>query len=268
MLRAVRFAATFDFALDPDTFAAIQRLAGELVVVSAERIAEELRKMLPHPRRASAVQLLRESGLLEVILPETKAFDVEDQEAHAARLGSAWERTLAILAALENPSYPVALAALVRELGEPDDPADQLVETTGGRWRLSNEEIAEAAWVRRHETMIRQARRIPWPRLQRVLIGKHVSGLMVLADAAARVLDGSPDDIAFCRKKLSLPPEVLNPPPLLTGNELIRAGLMPGPIFHVLLDAARDAQLDGKLHTTDEALQYALELYRRRNTAP
>jgi tRNA nucleotidyltransferase/poly(A) polymerase len=268
MLRAVRFAAIFDFALDRDTLAAIQRLAGELVVVSAERIAEEMRKMLPHSRRARAVQLLRESSLLEVILPEAKAFDVEDQEAHAARLGTSWERTLAILAALEHPSFPIAFAALVRELGERDHPADSLVETAGGRWRLSNEEIAEAAWVRRQETMVRQARNIPWPRLQRVLIGKHVSGLMTLADAVARVVDGSADEIAFCRKKLALPPQELNPPPLLNGNDLIRAGLTPGPIFHALLDAVRDAQLEGKIHTTEEALKYALELYRRWNAAP
>jgi hypothetical protein len=260
MLRAVRFAATYDFVLDPATLSAIQRLAGELVVVSAERIAEEMRKMLPHPRRARAVQLLRESRLLEVILPEARVFDLEDQEAHAAPLATAWERTLAVLAALENPTFPVAFAALVRELGRRDDPADQLVETAGGGWRLSNEEIAEAAWVRRQETLARQARGVPWPRLQRVLIGKYVSSLMVLAEAAARVVDGTTDDIALCREKLALPPDELNPPPLLTGNHLIRAGLTPGPIFHALLEAVRDAQLEGQVQTTEEALRYALEL--------
>jgi tRNA nucleotidyltransferase/poly(A) polymerase len=258
MLRAVRFSTTYNFELDQATLEAIQSLAGELVIVSAERIAEEMRKLLPHPRRARGVELLREARLLEVILPEAKAF--AEQEPAAAADATAWARTLRVLDALERPTFPVALAAMLRELGEPDAPDDRLVEEVGGRWRLSNDEIAQAAWVRRNETAVRTARRIPWPRLQRILIGEFIDELLVLADAAARVLDGSTGEVEFCRSKLALPEDELNPKPLLDGNDLIRAGLTPGPLFHRLLETVRDAQLVGRIKTKDEALTLALSL--------
>jgi tRNA nucleotidyltransferase/poly(A) polymerase len=262
MLRAVRFAATYDFALDQATLEAIQRLAGELVIVSAERIAEEMRKMLRHRYRARAVALLREARLLEVVLPQSAAFDVDEQSAPAPH-ASAWEQTLAILDALENPTCPVALAALVRGIGDRSDPSDRVIETVGARWRLSKDEVAEASWVRRHEDEVRQARRIPWPRLQRILIAPFAHELLVLGEAVACVVDGATDEIAFCREKLSLPPETLNPPPLLTGNDLIAAGWPPGPMFQVVLDAVRDAQLDEKIATRDEALALATTLAER-----
>jgi tRNA nucleotidyltransferase/poly(A) polymerase len=222
-----------------------------LVIVSAERIAEEMRKMLRHRNRARAVQLLQEAGLIEIVLPEAKALENDE---------NVWQRTSAILDALEQPSFPVALAAFARELGERDDPNDRLMETVGGRWRLSNDEIEEAAWVRRHESAVRQARRVPWPRLQRILIGPFAHELLVLAHAVAQVEDGSTDDIDFCRAKLALPPEELNPRPLLTGNDLIAAGRHPGPKFQVILEAVRNAQLEGKISTREEALDLATRL--------
>jgi hypothetical protein len=210
------------------------------------------------------VELLRQARLLEVVLPESKAFDVEDQEAHAGPYATAWNRTLSVLDALEQPTFSVALAALVRELGDRDDPRDALIESVGQRWRLSNDEITHAAWARRHESLVRSARAAPWPRLQRILIrDEFIEELLALAEAVARVLDGSTEEIAFCRAKLALPPEERNPPPLLTGNDLIRAGLTPGPAFHVILEAVRDAQLEGQIHTKEEALEYALALWRK-----
>jgi hypothetical protein len=173
---------------------------------------------------------------------------------------SAWERTLTVLDALEQPTFPVALAALLRELGERENARDDLMETVGSRWRLSNDEVEEAAWVRRNEDTVRHARRIPWPRLQRILIAPFAHELLVLGEAAARVVDGSIEEIAYCREKLALPSAELNPRPLLTGNDLIACGLRPGPMFHVVLEAVRDAQLEGKIGTHDEALELAQSL--------
>ena len=82
MLRAVRFAATLEFALDPTTLAAVQQMAPEMRVVSAERIAQELRKILAHRSRVRGFRLLVETGLLEVLFPE-----VQPQPAAPARVG-------------------------------------------------------------------------------------------------------------------------------------------------------------------------------------
>ncbi|MBW3597466.1 MAG: CCA tRNA nucleotidyltransferase, partial [Planctomycetes bacterium] len=258
MLRAVRFTATYECRLDPDTLAAIQQQAGEIVIVSAERIAEEMRKMLPHPRRAVAAELLRQSRLLAVLLPESHESAPSDIEDLNDEPLARWRRTLEVLDALREPRFPVALAALVREIGDRDDPRDRLIEAIGSRWRLSNEETAYAAWIRRHESLIHDACEAPWPRLQRVLIDDRAEDLLALAEAVAKAEGGSAEAVEFCRRKLALPPEELNPPPLLTGDDLIRAGLRPGPQFRELLETARDAQLEGTLHTRDAALAFAL----------
>ncbi len=263
MLRAVRFTATYHFRIDPATLAAVQRLAREIVIVSAERIADEMRKMLPHPRRAQAVELLRESNLLDVILPESRDFAVDEEAGRTAGDLTAWERTLRILDALQSPSFSITLAALVRHLGDRDAPHDALIETVGGRWRLSSDEIERAAWARRHESLVCQARRLPWPRLQRILIHRHSKELLTLAEAVAQVEDHATVEIAYCREKLALPTAQLNPPPLINGGDLIRAGLTPGPVFQVVLEAVRDAQLVGRLHTKEEALEHALVLSQR-----
>ncbi|MEX2026545.1 MAG: CCA tRNA nucleotidyltransferase, partial [Pirellulaceae bacterium] len=123
MLRAVRFTATFDFALDAETLAAIQQQADELTVVSVERIAAELRRMLVHPHRKRAMELLRGARLLEVVLPEVTSQAIaasEDAPQHT------WENKLAILDRLIEPTVSVALAAVLRDLSNPDEPRLEL----------------------------------------------------------------------------------------------------------------------------------------------
>ncbi|MBW8883980.1 MAG: CCA tRNA nucleotidyltransferase, partial [Planctomycetia bacterium] len=84
--------------------------------------------------------------------------------------------------------------------------------------------------------------------------------LLGYCEAVARVVEGSTAEIGFCYEKLGLPAEVLNPPPLITGDDLKQLGLPPGPAYRKLLDAVRDAQLDNKITTRDEALELARNL--------
>ncbi|MDX1946089.1 MAG: CCA tRNA nucleotidyltransferase, partial [Pirellulaceae bacterium] len=97
MLRAVRFAARFDFALDEGTLAAIRRQASELVIVSAERIAAEMRLMLIHPNRARAAAMLHVAGLLEVILPEALGLLPDEPWSPESAADTPWRRSLHIL---------------------------------------------------------------------------------------------------------------------------------------------------------------------------
>jgi tRNA nucleotidyltransferase/poly(A) polymerase len=265
MLRAVRFAATFGFAIEPATLAAVQQMAGEIVIVSAERIAAEMRRVLAHPRRALAVRLLRESRLLPVILPEAAALDPQEpiNEPEEARLR--WETMLAMLDRAP-PRFPVALALVLRplvhglksaEAGSPDDIAAAICR----RWKLANDEIDVVVHLFKHEAAIRAAASLPWPQLQRLLVGPHVEELLAYCSAVSRVLDGNEEAIQFSREKLALPPEELDPPPLLTGEDLKRLGMKPGPQFRRLLDALRDAQLDKLVRTREEALAYVQQLH-------
>jgi poly(A) polymerase len=245
MLRAVRFAGRFDFVIEHDTLAAIKRQAHELVIVSAERVAAELRQILTHTSRSLGLELLVETGLLEVVLPESATLLAD---------GEAWPRTLAVLTSLQRPTFAMALAALLREIhcGQPDKNLPQVV---ADRWKLSNDEFDGLQKLLREERLIRTARQQPWPKLQRVLIAPRVEDLLGYCEAVARVIDGSLAEIDFCREKLALRAGELNPLPLITGDDLKQLGIPPGPRYRELLETIRDLQLDGQVQTKSEAIE-------------
>jgi len=268
MLRAVRFAAAFDFELDGETLAAVQQSAPRISVVSAERIATELRQMLVLPQRARAVRLLATSRLLEEILPEARSLDPPCAERDAAVCqggepgDSPWCRALAVLERLHEPTFPQSLAAILREIESPAGPPLKVIEDICRRWRLSGDEIRQTVYLLEHEGTIRRASRIAWPQLQRLLVTDGIDQLLGFAEAVASVTGGSTGEIDYCREKLALPPEQLNPPPLLTGDDLINHGIPPGKIYKTLLDAVRDAQLEGRIANRQQALDLADRLWR------
>lgn len=247
MLRAVRFAAHFQFHLDEPTKAAIAANPGSIRVVSPERIAEEMRLMLADPARAAAVRLLAETGLLAAVLPEASYFASPEGQAD-------WTETLQVLGALGPPvTFPAALSALIRCLPQPSTDREMLRRICH-RWKLSNQETDSTVWLVLHEPTIHRARQVPWPALQRLLITESIDQLLGLAEAVAKVVDGQVDAIEFCREKLRLPPGELNPPPLLTGHDLIDHGIRPGKDFQRLLTSVRDAQLEKQIVTKQQAL--------------
>jgi tRNA nucleotidyltransferase/poly(A) polymerase len=276
MLRAVRFAATFDFEIEPQTFAAIQAMAGDIISVSPERIGMEIRRMLLDRNRARAVELLRDSRLLPHVLPEVA--DLPPAQ---------FDETLRILGGLREPSLPLALAALLSEQGagsteqgeasmahgvrsteyevrrkdsdavlpSPSSPLSALRSPlpvqAGRRLRYTNKEIDRAAWLLQQLPNIEQAQQLPWPRLQRILTHEGAAELLALHESIAGRDDPA---LAFCRERLAWPPERLDPTPLIDGAALIEHGLAPGPQFAQLLEQVRDAQLEGRIQTRDEAL--------------
>jgi len=245
MLRAVRFAAGLDFGLEPATLQAIQEMAAEIRVVSAERIAMEMRRMLVHAGRARALRLLAEGRLLEHVLPELAALD-----------GRTWQQALDVIGALAEPSFALSLAAVLHLAPDPVGVASVLRQ----RWKLSNKESERTTWLVMHRDALQDARAAYWPRLQRVLIADGIEDLLALHSARAVAGLAAREDVDCCRELLLLPPEKLNPPPLLTGNDLIEHGVPRGKIFADLLEKVRDAQLEGRITTKEEALAFVDEL--------
>ena len=237
MLRAVRFAAVFGFAIDAQTAAAVRAMAGQITIVSPERIAMEMRRVLTETGRVRGVRLLVELGLAAAVLPEIVASDETAEQA------------LGVLGRLQEPSFPLALAAL---FVLPADAA--MVRAVGLRWKLSNQETDEAAWLVEHCPALAGARTLRWSKLQPVLVHPWAEHLVALHGAA---LPQGPDEAAYCRKLLDQPRETLDPPPLVTGDDLRRLGIQPGPKFKQILQAVRDAQLNGEIRTKDEALRLA-----------
>lgn len=246
MLRAVRFATTFQFSLDAATLRAVQAHATDIRTVSAERIAAEMRRMLIHENRSAAMQMLRESGLLQEILPElAKLIDSES---------AAWERTLAILGALKSPSFAMTLAAVLREVSVHADLA--AVKSALARWKLPNEDSGGALMLLRDEPLIRTGLSRPWPQIQRLLVSPRADELVNYSEAVAVVLYEGLESIAFCRQKLTLPPAALNPSPLITGEDLKGLGIALGPTYKGILEAVRDEQLEGRIGSLTEAVEW------------
>ncbi len=241
MLRAVRFATTLDFQIDPPTFAAIRQMATEIESVSAERIGVELRKILQHSGRAVGLQLLVDSGLLKILLPEVAAIAEEG--------GEPWQQILQPLEKLPTIDLPIALAALLVPLQQ-----KKLAAELGHRFRFTNKQVSRTTWLVEHLSTVNQAANIPWPQLQRVLVHEGAEDLLLLAEA---VLGEGHAGLVLSRQQQALPPEQLNPAPLVTGDDLVRHGIRPGPNFAKILQHIRDQQLEKLLATQDEALAAA-----------
>jgi poly(A) polymerase len=239
MLRAVRFAAAFDFAIDAEARAAIAEMARQIHVVSPERIAMEMQRMLGDSNRAAGVRLLLETGLAVEVLPEI----VPRDDSERARL----DDTLGVLARLPaDAGFSVALAALLL----PRVDADGAVAVCR-RWRLSNKETDLVGWLVENRTAIDEAATMPWSQLQPLLVADEIGDLLTLVEAASPAGSAA---AAHCRRLLAQPRDVLDPPPLLTGNDLLANGIPSGPQYKMLLERIRDAQLDGAAHTKPEAL--------------
>ncbi|MBL8829084.1 MAG: CCA tRNA nucleotidyltransferase [Planctomycetaceae bacterium] len=249
LLRAVRMAARFGFHLDTATMQAIQAQADTVTSVSPERIGQEMRQMLTIDGRVQALELLVESRLLSAVLPAAVRL-IGQPLNHDERKQDAWQFTLEVLSLLPAPTFALSLAALVHLL---DDPA-AAITSANERWRLSNKEHERARWLAQQATALVDAPQLAWSRVQPLLVHEGIAELLDLHAARAAAANREAEHVAFCRAKLALPQAELDPPPLVTGNDLLQAGFPGGPNFARWLHDLRVAQLDGKLTTREAAL--------------
>ena len=157
MLRAIRFAARLGFEIEPATFRAIGENAAAIAHISAERIRDELARILTEGGARRGFEMLDASGLLEVILPEVSAMKGVEQPPEYHPEGDVWTHTLLLLEQMEHPSLTLALGALLHDVGKPptfrvadrirfDGHVEEGVHMTQsilGRLRFSREEIAQ-----------------------------------------------------------------------------------------------------------------------------
>jgi len=272
LLRAVRFATCFDFTIDPATEAAVKAMAGQITVVSAERMAEELRRLLVHPRRARGVRLLDEAGLVPPLLPELLEMKDLPQGPPEAPTGDLWDHVLRVLDLLgPEPSFPLALAALLHDVGKrrtvgrtPDRYTFYYHEHVGRRMageiclrlKLSNAERERVEWLVEKHQFLCDTRQMRPSKLKMILGHPGIRELLALHRADALASGRSTDHLDYCEQLLREWSEAdLHPPPLVTGHDLERLGLERGPLYKRLLDAVREAQLDGTVTTTAQALE-------------
>jgi tRNA nucleotidyltransferase/poly(A) polymerase len=242
MLRAVRFASTLDFVLDDDTARAIAQCASRLPVVSVERIAAELRLILGNTHRARGATLLEQTGLLGVVLPELPVSEAARRQA-VERL-----RWLG-----ESDGFPVAFALLFCDVAPAPADSARVARQAARRLRLTNRETRAITWSLENEAAIRSADVTRWSAIQPLLIDKDVECLLATAQAVAACSGRGRSGVAFCRQKLALPRSTLDPPPLLTGDDLQARGVPRGPVYTKILRSIRAAQLDEQIRSPEEA---------------
>jgi tRNA nucleotidyltransferase/poly(A) polymerase len=264
MLRAIRFTAFFDFVLDGETRAAIERMAHLVAAVSPERIAAELRAMVERTGRQRALLLLAETGLAREVLPELAPAHGDGSDH--------WAIGAAVVAALDEPSLPQAVAVLASDL-------DAAAATRIARQlRLSNHETKAIAWLHAAVGELGKATHLasrPWSQVQPWVaeLGKatHLASrpwsqvqpwvadprAPLLADLLrARAAHGLGDAAAaaWFTAQATRPRAEIDPLPLVTGSDLLAAGVPAGPAMGAALAKARQLQLDGLVTTPEEAL--------------
>lgn len=276
MVRAVRFAARFAYAIEARTFAAISKLAAEIHQVSPERLRDELTKLLTEGAARRGFELLDETRLLPELLPEVAAMKGVEQPPQFHPEGDVWVHTLRMIDQLPPGSSPtLAWGVLLHDVGKPptftppsgpngrirfDEHAEvgtRMAEQICRRFRFSNHETAQVAALVANHMRFKDVLQMKPATLKRFVrldeFGEHLE--LHRLDCSSS--HGHLENYEFMQKFLrETPAEVVRPPRLLSGNDLIALGLSPGPGFKELLDAVEEAQLNGNVSTREQALEF------------
>jgi poly(A) polymerase len=273
MLRAVRFAARFDYQIDPATLAAIQKLALKIHQVSCERVSEELTKMLTEGQASRAFKLLDTTRLLPEVLPEIAAMKGVEQPPQFHPEGDVFVHTLLLLDKLpRGASKTLAWGALLHDVGKPatfrvapdrirfDGHVDVGVKMAAEicrRLRFSNDETDQILALVDNHMRFGQVQRMNQSTLKKFLRLPAFEEHLELHRIDCLSSHGQLDAYEYAQEQLrSMPPEAIRPTPLITGQDLIEAGYEPGPRFKEILAAVEDAQLEGRLPSREAAMEY------------
>ncbi len=279
VLRGVRFAASLDFAIEPETWSAIRAGASSIHAVSAERIREELVKIFLSPRRVRGFDLLDESGLLREVLPEMETLKGCDQPPEFHPEGDVFVHTRLMLSLLpETVSAPLVFSVLFHDLGKPPtmrvDPAGRIrfnghesvsarmTEAIMRRLRFSGDEIEAAVEMVQNHMVFKDVKAMRVARLKRFMARPTFQDEMELHRVDCLASHGLLDNYAFLRERgEEFANEPLIPEPLVSGHDLIGLGWKPGPRFKEVLDAVQTRQLEGLLASRGEALAWIKSEY-------
>ena len=278
MLRAVRFAARFGFAIEEETKRAIRALAGRIDSVSKERVRDELTKMLTEGHARRAFELLDETGLLAEVLPEVARMKGVEQPPQYHPEGDVWVHTLGLLGQLEEGcSATLAWGALLHDVGKPPtfrrapdrirfDGHVEVGVAMGAEicrgFRFSNEETRQILALIENHMRFAMADRMRASTLKRFFRMEGFEEHLALHKMDCVAGSGNLDHWEFVRERWqAMPEETLRPKPLITGRELIAAGYKPGAGFKEMLRAVEDAQLEGAIGSEEEAMRWVRERF-------
>jgi putative nucleotidyltransferase with HDIG domain len=269
LLRAVRFAARLGYRIETGTMQAIERLHALILKVSAERIRDELARILTEGGARRGFELLDETALLADILPEVAAMKGVAQPPEYHPEGDVWIHTLLMLEKLERPSLTLALGALLHDVGKPPtfriaerirfdghvEKGVEMAQAILSRLRFSNDQIRQVTALVGNHMRFKDVPEMRESTVKRFLRLENFAEHLELHRIDCLSSHGHLEHYEMMKRKLEeMPPVELKPPPLITGEDLIAAGYEPGPAFARILAAVEDAQLESKIHSREEAL--------------
>ena len=273
MLRAVRFAARFEYEIEAETLLAIQRFATEIKMVSRERVRDELTKMLTEGNARRAFLLLDQTGLLKEVLPELSLMKGVQQPQEFHPEGDVFIHTLLALENLPRPCPPtLAWGALLHDVGKPatfrvapdrirfDNHVDvgvKIAEQICERLRFSKHDAAQVLALIDNHMRFGHVARMKESTLKKFMRLPGFDEHLALHRADSLASHRNLSTYEFLQKKLTeIPPQNIRPAALITGDNLIAAGYVPGPKFREILEAVEDAQLEGRIDSHNAALAF------------
>jgi len=280
LLRAVRFAARIGFTIEPATDAALRECAHLLDRISPERIRDEFSKILTSPRRRAGVGHLVETDLISHFFPELLPTIGCEQPPEWHPEGDVYTHTMIMLDMLA-PDAPIelCLATLLHDIAKPpcrtvddtgrirfnghDALGAQMAETILRRLRYPNQVIADVVAIVAHHMQFMNVQKMRVAKLKRFMAEPTFDRELELHRVDCASSNGFTDNYEFLQaREVEFAAEPLIPPPLVTGKDLIKLGLKPGPRFREILETIQTEQLEGRVLERDAALELLRNLAR------
>ncbi len=276
ILRAVRFSTNLNFPIEPRTAQAVVKFSGKITQVSAERIRDELVKLFTGPNPGRGLELLDESGLLQILLPEVVRMKGVPQPPEFHPEGDVYVHTKLVLEKLRNPSSILAFGALFHDIGKPptfkvaerirfdghDKVGADMARKICERLRFSNAEADAICELVADHMKFKDVKKMRLSTLKRFIACPTFPEQLKLHRVDCLASHGDLGNWRFLRSKMKeLPPEVVRPKPLINGHDLLKLGYRQGPQIGVILRAVEEQQLEGELTSQPDALEWVRKAF-------
>lgn len=279
MMRAIRFSSRFNFRIDESLFLAIKDNSHLINRISAERIRDELLKMLTANNNGNALELLNESGLLNKILPEVTMMIGVEQPKEFHPEGDVFTHTRLMFDYSQNPSPELAMGILLHDIGKVDTfeikdrirfnnhwiVSERKARGILARLKFSNDSIKTILELIVHHMRFRNVKEMREAKLKRFILMENFDLHLELHRLDCLASHGNLDNYNFVAEKLKVignAEKKILQKPIVTGDDLISMGLTPGPLFKEVIEFVKDSELEGRIRSKEEAVELIKEHFK------
>lgn len=279
LLRAIRFASQFDLGFDQTTFDAIKKNGFKILNIAAERVRDEITRMLMGENPAQAVRYLYITGLLKHILPEIHVLHGLQQPAQYHAEGDVFTHSLLALQYLE-PKTPLNVwATLLHDIGKSqtqkvendkisfhnhENVGSEIAKNVLDRLRFPNHEYEIIVQAVRHHMHMHLLKDMRKSKVRKLLALPSLEVILDVNEADCKASGKKPEAREFIKefvKEIGGTTHDLSlPKPLVNGHDLIALGMKPGIQLGRILKRIHDDQLDQIFGTKEEGIQLARHL--------